>query len=160
MTEPILATLTMAAFARVHGVAKPTVTGWRRRGYLAMTVDGLVDVAASNARLAARPLGKTKLGRDLKAGGEAVALSGAAERARLAKAQADAQELKNAVTRGELLDASEVEREWTATFAAVRAGVLAASSRVAQRLPQLSLHDISEIDAELRAVLTELGGGR
>jgi len=39
----------------------------------------------------------------------------------------------------------------------VRAGVLAAPSRCASRLPHLTPHDISEIDAELRAVLTEIG---
>jgi hypothetical protein len=47
--------MNLTAFARLHGVSKPTVTGWRRRGHLQLTADGRVDVAASNARLAARP---------------------------------------------------------------------------------------------------------
>ena len=47
--------MSLAAFARSHQVAGPTVTGWRRRGYLVMTADGKVDVAASNKRLADRP---------------------------------------------------------------------------------------------------------
>jgi terminase small subunit / prophage DNA-packing protein len=84
--------------------------------------------------------------------------SGSAERARLAREQADAIALKNAVARGGLLDAAATEREWTSILAGVRAGVLAASSRIGQRLPQLGLSDIAQIDEELRAVLAELGG--
>jgi phage terminase Nu1 subunit (DNA packaging protein) len=41
----------------------------------------------------------------------------------------------------------------------VRAGMLAVPSRVSQRLPHLSAHDVSEIDAEIRAALTEIGEG-
>ena len=72
--------------------------------------------------------------------------------------QADAIALKNAVARGALLEAAAVEREWTSVLAGVRAGVLAASSRIGQRLPHLPLEDITEIDAELRELLTGLGG--
>ena len=46
--------MSFAAFARHCRVAKSCVTGWKRRGLLVIT-DGKVDVAASNARLAARP---------------------------------------------------------------------------------------------------------
>jgi terminase small subunit / prophage DNA-packing protein len=91
-------------------------------------------------------------------GGEAAVLSGTSERARLASEQADAVALKNAIARGALLDAAATEREWTSILAGVRAGVLAASSRIGQRLPHIDLSDIAEIDAELRAVLGELGG--
>ena len=52
------------------------------------------------------------------------------ERARLARLQADAVEIKNARQRGALLDAEAVEREWTAVLAAVRAGMLAVPSPV------------------------------
>jgi terminase small subunit / prophage DNA-packing protein len=93
-------------------------------------------------------------------GGEQAAAHGASERARLAKEQADAVALRNAVARGALLDAGEVERTWSADYAAVRAGVLAASSRIGSRLPHLSLSDIAEIDEELRALLAGLGGAQ
>jgi hypothetical protein len=46
--------MTLAAFARLHGVSKPCVSGWKKRGYLVITSDG-VDVLASNRRLADRP---------------------------------------------------------------------------------------------------------
>ena len=47
--------MSLADFSRLHGVAKSAVTGWKRRGYLVLVEGGKVDVAASNARLAARP---------------------------------------------------------------------------------------------------------
>jgi hypothetical protein len=46
--------MSLADFSRLHGVAKSVVTGWKRRGLLVIA-GGKVDVAASNARLAARP---------------------------------------------------------------------------------------------------------
>ena len=58
----------------------------------------------------------------------------AAERGRLASAQADLVALRVAKQRGGLLDAREVEREWTDVLRVVRSGMLALPSRVgAQR---------------------------
>lgn len=53
------------------------------------------------------------------------------ERARLAKEQADAQEMKNAVSRGELLARQDVTAAITASFARVRARLLAMPSKLA-----------------------------
>ena len=39
------------------------------------------------------------------------------------------------------------------------AGMLAVPTRVSQRLPHLTPHDVAEIDAEVRAVLAGVGGG-
>ena len=64
------------------------------------------------------------------------------ERARLAHAQADLAEIKAARQRGLLLEAEAVEREWSAVLRGVRAGLLALPSRVAQRLPHLTPHDV------------------
>jgi phage terminase Nu1 subunit (DNA packaging protein) len=90
-------------------------------------------------------------------GGAATAVKATEQRARLAKGQADLAELKVARLRGQLVDATALEAEWATTFRHVRAGMLAASSRCAQRLPHLTAHDVSEIDAEIRQVLTEIG---
>jgi phage terminase Nu1 subunit (DNA packaging protein) len=79
------------------------------------------------------------------------------ERGRLAAAQADIAEQKAAKLRGELVEAAEVEAEWSGVLRTVRAGMLAVPSRVSQRLPHLSAHDVSEIDAEVRAALVEIG---
>jgi terminase small subunit / prophage DNA-packing protein len=92
-------------------------------------------------------------------GGAAAVLSGTAERARLAREQADAVAFKNAVARGALLDAAEVGREWSAILVAIRARMLAASSRCGSRLPHLTQSDLAEFDREIRDGLTELGGG-
>src|SRR5688500_17296824 len=54
-------------------------------------------------------------------GGEAQILDLTQERARLAKEQADGQELKNRQLRRELLPAADVEREWSDILRKVRA---------------------------------------
>lgn len=79
-----------------------------------------------------------------------------AERARLARAQADKAEAQAAAMRGDLVEAAEVEREWSDVLRRVRAGVMAAPSRIRQRLPHLTVDDAAALDAELRDVLTEI----
>lgn len=80
----------------------------------------------------------------------------AAEKLRLAKANAEKAETTNAKARGELIPAVEVEREWASVLRGVRAAVLALPSRVAQRLGHLTPHDIAAIDREMRDALEEL----
>jgi terminase small subunit / prophage DNA-packing protein len=63
--------------------------------------------------------------------------------------------IKAAKLRGSLVDAAEVEAEWSGVLRTVRAGMLAVPSRVSQRLPHLSAHDVAQID-EVRAALAEL----
>ncbi|QDY70013.1 terminase small subunit [Qingshengfaniella alkalisoli] len=92
-------------------------------------------------------------------GGEEQALTLTGERARLARAQADAQETKNAALRGELVKASEVEREWADTLRHLRSQLLAVPSRIRQTLGHLSTADVEAIDRELRDTLTRLGNG-
>jgi phage terminase Nu1 subunit (DNA packaging protein) len=65
-------------------------------------------------------------------------------------------ELKAAEKRRALLDAAEVEREWSGVLRTIRAGMLAVPSRIGARLPHLTAADVDEIDREVRAVLTEL----
>ena len=91
-------------------------------------------------------------------GGEAAITTAIAEWALLAKAQTAHIELKNARQRGALLDAEAVERESSNILRMVRAGMLAVPSRCAARLPHLTPHDVAEIDAEVRAALTMIGG--
>jgi phage terminase Nu1 subunit (DNA packaging protein) len=81
---------------------------------------------------------------------------------RLAAAERSTQQiklLKNVLARRELVSAAEIEAEWSGVLRTVRAGVLAAPSRCQQRLPGLTAHDVAQIDAELRDVLTEIGNG-
>lgn len=81
-----------------------------------------------------------------------------AERARLAREQADGHALKNAQLRGELVEVAEAEREWNDTLRSVRSCLLAVPSRVRQRLGHLSAADVEVIDREVRDVLEEAAG--
>lgn len=83
-----------------------------------------------------------------------------AERARLAKEQADGQEMKNAVTRGELLPRSEVTAAVTSAFARVRARLLAVPTKTAPLL--LGVSDLADLTGKLsdgiHEALAELSG--
>lgn len=82
----------------------------------------------------------------------------AAEKLRVARESADKLAIANAKARGDLLAAAEVERAWSGVLRDVRAGVLAAPSRIGSRLPHLTAHDVAQITKELTAVLSELSG--
>lgn len=81
-----------------------------------------------------------------------------AQKLRLAREQADKLALANAAARGELVPVAEVAREWADVLRTVRAALLALPSRVGSRLGHLTAHDLSEIDLEVRATLSELSG--
>jgi phage terminase Nu1 subunit (DNA packaging protein) len=82
----------------------------------------------------------------------------AAARARLAAEQADYWAMRNALQRGELLDAGEAERKWTDNLRQIRAVMLAVPGRVATRL-SLSAQHIAAIDKIIREALEEAGHG-
>ena len=79
----------------------------------------------------------------------------ARERALLARAQREGQELKNAVTRGSLVEADGVAAGWIDLLAFVRANMLTAATRIGQRLTHLSKHDLHVIDEVVRDILTK-----
>jgi len=89
-------------------------------------------------------------------GGEEQMLTLTGQRARLARAQADAQELKNAALRSELVKAADVERGWADILRQVRARILAVPSRLRQSI-DLKPTDAIKIDRELREALSEIG---
>lgn len=78
------------------------------------------------------------------------------EKIRQTRATAEKLEIANALARGELLDAADVERRWTAILRDVRASILAVPSRVGSRLPNLTAHDVGEIGREINDALAEL----
>ncbi|KPQ07466.1 MAG: Phage DNA packaging protein, Nu1 subunit of terminase [Rhodobacteraceae bacterium HLUCCA12] len=90
-------------------------------------------------------------------GGEEQVLTLTGERARLARAQADAQELKNAALRSELVPASEVERAWSDTLRGLRSQLLAVPSRIRSDLGNLTPADVAKIDRIMRDTLADLG---
>ncbi len=89
-------------------------------------------------------------------GGEEHVLALTTERARLAKEQADAQALKNAALRGEMVSAQEVSQEWAGVLRQVRARILSVPSRLRAALPQIGPAEVAAIDREIRTALEEL----
>jgi len=68
-------------------------------------------------------------------------------------------ELEVAEKERQLLPADAVAREWTAVLRSVRANILAATSRIRQRCPDLSTGQLEAIDQELRSALAALADG-
>ncbi|MBW2053498.1 MAG: DUF1441 family protein [Deltaproteobacteria bacterium] len=80
------------------------------------------------------------------------------ERARLAKEQADAQELKNAQLRGQLIPAADVAEAWSKIVVAVKQHVLALPSRLAQMLETVETRAGKQaiMEAEVKKALEAL----
>jgi terminase small subunit / prophage DNA-packing protein len=143
-----------ATLGRLVGITEQAVTDYARRHIMVRVAHGQFDWVRSVQNYCAHM-------RDLaagKGGGEAVARESALARKRLAEALAAKAELANAANAGRLVEAAAVETEWGGVRT-VRAGMLALPSRVGARLPHLTAHDIGEIEAEVRAALTEIGTG-
>lgn len=154
LSEPIAATLAEADFARLLGTDSATLRRMAADGVMIRAGRGLYDVRAS------LPLYLERL-RRIAARHDASAASDElkAESIRVKKAQADSIEIKNAASRGELLEAAEVERQWATILRDCRAGLLAVVSRVGAKLPHLTAHDLAEIDREIRRTLERLSDG-
>lgn len=78
------------------------------------------------------------------------------ERSRLAAAQATAQEMKNQVAAGKLVDAAAVESTWVTIVTMTRDAVLATPSWISAELPHLTQYDLSIVDKHLREALQRL----
>lgn len=83
----------------------------------------------------------------------------AAEKLRLTKANADRAEQAAARDRGDLLDATEVAKVWTATLTDLRAALLAVPDRVSARLG-LNRATATALDGELRSALEMIADDR
>lgn len=133
------------------GLSARSITDLAQRGIAIKTGRSQYDLPATVARYAAH-LREVAAGR----GGEDQVLDLTAERARLAKEQADGQEIKNARDRRELLAASDVEREWGEICLKIRSMLLAVPSRVRTRTG-LSVEVAAAVDREIRDALEALG---
>lgn len=81
------------------------------------------------------------------------------ERALLARAQRESQEMANAVKRGELIEAAGVLREWGNIITACRAKLLSMGDKLAARLPipdNVRKRVATQIRNELTTALKEL----
>lgn len=129
----------------ILGVTERVVAGRARDGRLPRAADGLIDlqaiIRAGVEALAKRPQGGAEDGGDLDLN---------AERARLAKEQADAQEMKNAIARRELIPRQDVVAGMQVAFAAARARLLGIPSKAAPLLVGV------ESPVAARDILTDL----
>ena len=82
-----------------------------------------------------------------------------AQRARLVRAQAEAQEMKNALARNELATVAAVEHKIGVRNAAIRSRLLALPGRVRADIPRLTETEIKIVDTAVRAILKELVHG-
>lgn len=170
-----VATETQAEFARRSGVSRACVATWIKNGVVhgeAVTGTGRntrIGVKAAQRQLRAnrdpaQALGngaRTKVSSvdadhdaddDRSAGPDA-----SREKARLLKAQADSQELKNDQAHGALVPIEAVGVSWNDIIAQTRSRMLAVPGRVRDAVPHLSATDVAKIDAEIRRALAELG---
>lgn len=81
------------------------------------------------------------------------------ERVRVAREQAEKLVMANAVTRGEMVPARQVQSEWASVLRDVRAALMAVASRCGATLPHLTGHDVATVDGEIRSALEALADG-
>ena len=132
---PIPAITDESGMAALLGIVASQVRLKARDGILIRSGRGRYDVRASLSNYLAQL--RDAASRGGRQGQEEANRELKAESIRVKRAQADAQELKNAALRGELLDATAVERQWAAILRDVRAELLAVPSRVGAKLPHL-----------------------
>ena len=139
--------VTVDGFSRLVGTSPSTVYGRLRAGSLRASGRNRLPVA-ENVRLYCDLIG-TKGSERQRAG----------SKDRLASAQAEWHELRVQKARGELLDATAVEREWQSILRGVRAELLSLPSRIGSRVG-LTPTDVAAIDREVRDLLESLAEGR
>lgn len=148
--EPLPNTCSGEVLADLFGITERTLRDLADDGKAVKVGRGLYDRDAS-IRLYVVHLRNVASGR----GGDDHVANLTAERARLAKEQADSWAKRNAVAAGDLIPAAEVGPRWQAILAGVRSRMLAVPSRLRHRCPHLTATDVAALDRELRDALTE-----
>ena len=136
--------MTQAKFGRLVGVSQSAVSDMQARGVLPAEGIGHAWVLAYCEHLR-----EIAAGRMSETGDDGLT----AERTRLTKEQADAQEMKNAVTRGELAPVAVLEDVLTTAAGKVAAVFDAIPAKIRRRLPDLPM-------AGVRIVAEEVGKAR
>ena len=136
------------------GVSKRSVTEMAKKGIVIKAARGRYLLKES-VRSVLRHQREIAAGR----GGTGQVLDLTAERARLAKEQADAQSIKNSQLRGELLPADEVEREVADMIRRARSSLLAVPARLAQD-GGFTADQIEQADKTIRIALNDLADGK
>jgi phage terminase Nu1 subunit (DNA packaging protein) len=140
--------------AKLLGVHERTIRDLAKDGYVVKIGRSAYDRDASITRYCTH-LREIAAGR----GGESGVMTLTAERARLAREQADSAAIKNAAARGELVPATQVAATWRTIMTGVRARILAVPSRVRLALPHMTRAEVEIIEREVRDALTESANG-
>jgi len=83
----------------------------------------------------------------------------AAERARLARTQAEKCELEVKQLRGDLIPASVILESWLPLVAAARQKVMAIKTKVKTQIPRLTADELKKVDVICRSALEDLANG-
>ena len=137
-----------AELAEWLGVSRQSIAEYANDGRVVRIARGKYDLKASVQAYTAH-LRTVSAGR----GGEAASLDLTQERARLAREQADAQELKNQQSRGELVRADAVAAEWGDMIRLMRSNLLAVPARCRQRNSGFGLEETELIRREITEAL-------
>ncbi len=132
------------------GLSSTAVASFARRGVMVRADRGKFDLEASVRAYC------THMREAVAAQGRPAQSGTGKERQRLAAAQAAAVEFKNAVRRGELVEAEAVAREWEVMCVTIRAAILRVPRRAVARL-RLNDAQARDLEDECRAALRELG---
>jgi phage terminase Nu1 subunit (DNA packaging protein) len=161
--------ITQAAFAKLRGVSKPTVHGWKKRGYIQFGPDGkLVDVAATEKMLADRPAvyrgGTTKPARPTPAQlATAPDWSLAESTRRRQAAMAALAELELQIKRNEVIRVADYRMVLGQIVVAARNMMLSWPSRFAFDTPSLTTEDVARgrrmVENDLHDMSWERGYG-
>lgn len=146
--------VTRADLARWLGVTSAGLQKHIDSGVLTKTPDGY-DLHESIIAYCAH----LREGASGRPGSEAAAKNADAKE-RLTVAQAEAQEMKNKIAKGALINAEAAERAWADALRNLRAQLLGIPSRLRMRLGHLQPSDITTIDREIRDTLTDIGNAR
>lgn len=141
---PIAATMSPGQLAEFFGTVERTINLLAQRDVLSRLANNRFDTAESTRRyieFVRRSRGSAELD---------------AEKLRLVSEQADREAIRNATARGDLVEATAVERRWTDILRQVRSALLAVPSRVAGRAGHLTPADLEIIDREIRDALQEM----
>jgi phage terminase Nu1 subunit (DNA packaging protein) len=140
--------------AALLGISRQAVAEHVRTGVLVRVGRARFDMADSVRRYCSHlRTHAARAGRPSE-GGDALK----AERLRLTRAQAEAQEQKNRLAAGELVPVVEVRREWVTAATDLRNALLAVPGRLQARLG-LTAEQAEAADAELRLALETLADG-
>jgi len=146
--------LSGAALAQIWACDERTVRTYAERNIAVKSGRGRYLLKASTRNLIEH-LRETASGR----GGHDAVESLTAERARLAKEQADGHALKNQLARGELIPAAIVQDRWSGICASIRQKMLAIPTLASGEMPAMSRVEIDTIDRMIRSALSELADG-